>query len=123
MAPFLKLCLALVTVVAKPAAAQLIRCSSDSPERQGKPGCTIVSDKRLPAAPSPPVLWHIDEFPALAQAQQAEGPWSLAIEAYGRAWRGRVVNGLALLDDLADTYQALRVRARAASAVASPTPA
>jgi hypothetical protein len=42
---------------------------------------------------------------------------------YGCAWRGRVVNGLALLDELADTYQALRTRARAASAVASPTPA
>lgn len=46
-----------------------------------------------------------------------------AWETYGRAWRGRVANGLALLDELADTYHALRIRARAASAVASPTPA
>jgi quercetin dioxygenase-like cupin family protein len=86
MAPYLKLCLALATLVAKPAAAQLIRCTTDSPERQGKPGCAIVSDKRLPAPPSLPVLWHIDEFPSLAKAQRTEGPWSLAIEAHGRGW-------------------------------------
>lgn len=80
------LCLVPATVIAKPARAQLIRCVPDSPERQGKPGCTIVSDKRLPSPPPPPVVWHLDEFSSLAKAQQAEGPWSLAIEAYGCGW-------------------------------------
>lgn len=86
MMRYLVLCLALATVVAKPVGAQLVLCTRDSPERQGKPGCTIVSDKRLPSPPPRPVVWHLDEFPTLAKAQQAESPWSLAIEAYGRGW-------------------------------------
>ena len=86
MTPYVKLCLTLAMLVAKQLGAQLVPCTRDSPERRGKPGCTIVSDKRLPSPPPPPVLWHIDEFSSLAQAQQAENPWSLAIEAYGRGW-------------------------------------
>ena len=85
MIRYLALWLALATLAAKQVDAQLVPCTRDSPERQGKPGCTIVSDKRLPSPPPPPVLWHIDEFSSSAQAQQAESPWSLAIEAYGRA--------------------------------------
>ena len=81
MPRYLKLSLVLAAMVAKQVGAQLVPCTRDSPERQGKPGCTIVSDKRLPSPPPPPVLWHIDAFSSLAQAQQAEGPWSLAIEA------------------------------------------
>ncbi len=46
-----------------------------------------------------------------------------AWDAHGRAWRGRVATGLGLLDELADTYQALRVKSLAASAAASPAPA
>ena len=78
--------LALATLTARPNGAQVIRCITDSPERQGKPGCAIISDKRLPSPPATPVLWHIDEFLSLAQAQRAEGPWSLAIEAHGHSW-------------------------------------
>jgi len=66
--------------------AQLIPCATDSPERRGEPGCTIVSDKRLPGPLLTPVLWHIDEFPTLADAQRAETPMSLAIVAHGSAW-------------------------------------
>jgi quercetin dioxygenase-like cupin family protein len=33
-----------------------------------------------------PVLWHIDEFPSLAEAQRAEHAWGLAIAAHGSAW-------------------------------------
>jgi quercetin dioxygenase-like cupin family protein len=80
------LCFAVAMVATKTAWAQVVPCTPDSPERHGKPGCTIVSDKRLPSPPPAPVLWHIDEFTALTQARQAEGPWSLAIEAYGRSW-------------------------------------
>jgi quercetin dioxygenase-like cupin family protein len=86
MARHLALCLAIAMLAANSAGAQLVRCTPDSPERRGLPGCTIVADKRLPAPPTAPVLWHIDEFSTLADAQRAEGPWSLAIEAYGRGW-------------------------------------
>jgi len=47
----LRLLLPVMTVVTMwPAVgpAQLIPCTADSPERRGEPGCTIVSDKRLP---------------------------------------------------------------------------
>ena len=83
---FLSLSVALATLAATEGGARLVPCTRDSPEWQGKPGCTIVSDKRLPSSPPSPVLWHIDEFSSLGRAQQAEGPWSLAIEAYGRGW-------------------------------------
>jgi len=86
MTRVLTLSVALATLISTHTAAQLVRCTSDSPERQGKPGCTIVSDKRLPSPPPTPVLWHIDEFSSPAQARQAEGPWSLAIEAHGVGW-------------------------------------
>lgn len=86
MTQYLVLSLALSALVAAPVGAQLVPCTRDSPERQGKPGCTIVDDKRLPSPPASPVLWHLDEFSSLAQAREAEGPWSLAIEAFGRGW-------------------------------------
>jgi quercetin dioxygenase-like cupin family protein len=80
------LSLALCGFVTTAGKAQLVRCTADSPERRGEPGCTIVSDKRLPAPPPMPVLWHIDEFPSLAEAQKAEHSWGLAIAAHGSAW-------------------------------------
>ena len=79
-------CLAIMTLVASQLGAQLTRCTSDSPERHGMPGCSILGDKRLPSSLQPPVLWHIDEFSSFAEAQRAEGPWSLAIEARGHGW-------------------------------------
>lgn len=66
--------------------AQLVPCTTDSPERRGEPGCTIVSDKRLPGPLLAPVFWHIDEFQSLADAQRVETPRSLAIEAHGSTW-------------------------------------
>ena len=72
--------------IAQPLQAQLVRCTLDSPERRGEPGCTIVSDKRLPAALPTPVFWHIDEFPSLADAERAETSTSVAFVAYGSAW-------------------------------------
>ena len=68
------------------AQAQLLRCIPDSPERHGQPGCTIVADKRLPSAPTLPVMWHIDKFASLSAAQKASGPNSIAFEAHGSAW-------------------------------------
>jgi len=86
MSRYLTLCVAVATLASNSARAQLVRCTPESPERHGQPGCTIVSDKRLPSPPPVPVLWHLDEFSSLAAAKRAEGPWSLAIEAYGSSW-------------------------------------
>lgn len=66
--------------------AQQTACTQDSPERHGEPGCTIVTDKRLPGMLRSPVFWHIDEFPSLAAAQRAEDSLSVALEAGGSAW-------------------------------------
>ena len=77
---------ACVTVWPTVGGAQLVPCTPDSPERRGEPGCTIVSDKRLPGPLVAPVFWHIDEFPTLTDAQRVETPRSLAIVAHGSAW-------------------------------------
>jgi len=79
-------CLVLSLAIANAGQAQLVRCSQDSPERRGEPGCTIVADKPLPSSLEPPVLWHIDEFESLAAAQRAETATSLAILAHGSVW-------------------------------------
>jgi quercetin dioxygenase-like cupin family protein len=78
--------LLLGVLLAQPIAAQLVRCTPDSPERRGEPGCTIVTDKRMPATLPTPVLWHIDEFPSIAEAQRAETAMSVAFVAFGSAW-------------------------------------
>ena len=72
--------------VVQPLGAQLVLCTPDSPERRGEPGCSIVTDKRLPTPLAAPVLWHIDEFPSIADAQRAEEPTSVAFTAFGSAW-------------------------------------
>jgi len=82
----LLLAMAFVTMWPSVGPAQLIRCIADSPERRGEPGCAIVRDKRLPGPLLAPVLWHIDEFPTVADAQRVETPRSLAIVAHGSAW-------------------------------------
>lgn len=69
-----------------PAHAQLLRCIENSPERHGQPGCSVVADKPMPSLPPRPAMWHIDEFSSLGDAKHAEGPNSVAFEAFGSAW-------------------------------------
>jgi hypothetical protein len=45
-----------------------------------------VADKKLKELPSGPLYWRVENFPALAQAQAAEGQTSLAAEVAGKAW-------------------------------------
>jgi quercetin dioxygenase-like cupin family protein len=78
--------LILALAIAQPLQAQLVRCTADSPERRGEPGCTIVTDKQLPTPLPTPVLWHIDQFPSYADAQRAETATSVAFVAHGSAW-------------------------------------
>jgi quercetin dioxygenase-like cupin family protein len=68
------------------AKAQLLRCIEDSPERHGQPGCSVIAEKRLPSPLIQPVMWHIDEFDSLADAEKATGSNSVAFEAHGSAW-------------------------------------
>ena len=75
-----------VLFFATPTRAQLLRCIEDSPERHGQPGCSLVVDKPMPSPPARPAMWHIDEFPSLAEANHAVGPTSVAFEAFGSAW-------------------------------------
>lgn len=75
-----------VLFFAIPARAQLLRCIENSPERHGQPGCSVVADKPMPSPPPRPAMWHIDEFSSLGEAKHAEGPNSVAFEAFGSAW-------------------------------------
>ena len=45
-----------------------------------------VAEKKLDQLPAGPLYWRLENFPALAQAQAAAGPTSLAAEVSGKAW-------------------------------------
>ncbi len=45
-----------------------------------------VVEKKLAALPSGPLYWRLENFPALAEAQGAAGPTSLAAEVGGKVW-------------------------------------
>jgi len=45
-----------------------------------------VAEKKLKELPAGPLFWQIETFPALAKAQAAAGPTSLAVEAAGKVW-------------------------------------
>lgn len=45
-----------------------------------------LAEKKLDRLPAGPLYWRLENFPALAQAQAAAGPASLAAEADGKAW-------------------------------------
>lgn len=48
----------------------------------------VLVEKKVAALPAgrPKLYWRIENFPSLAQAQAAAGPWGLAVENAGRAW-------------------------------------
>lgn len=69
------------------AAPQLMStCAEDSPEKLGKPGCTVIATKELPEGLKAPVYWHIDRFPSVQQARAAAGAAGVGFEAYGTPW-------------------------------------
>ena len=45
-----------------------------------------IADKKLKELPSGPLYWRVENFPALSQAQAAEGPTSLPAEVAGKVW-------------------------------------
>jgi len=61
-------------------------CVENSPERQGKIGCSIIADQVLPDDLKQPLFWHIDRFDSATRARVAAGPTSVAFEAAGTSW-------------------------------------
>lgn len=49
-----------------------------------------LAEKKVSALPAAPLVWRIETFPDLAQAQAAAGTYSLAVEAAGKAWLFRL---------------------------------
>jgi hypothetical protein len=45
-----------------------------------------LAEKKVTELPAGPLFWRIENFPALADAQAAAGPMSLAVQAGGKAW-------------------------------------
>lgn len=45
-----------------------------------------LAEKKVAELPAGPLFWRIENFPALAQAQAAVGPWGLVAESAGRVW-------------------------------------
>ena len=45
-----------------------------------------IVEKKVQQLPSGPLYWRVEQFPALATAQAAAGPMSLAAEVDGKAW-------------------------------------
>lgn len=48
----------------------------------------VLAEKKVTALPAgrPNLHWRLENFPGLAQAQAAAGPWGLAVENAGRVW-------------------------------------
>ncbi len=63
-----------------------VKCMENSPERQGKEGCTILTDRPLAGSLTNTIYWHIDRFGSLEAAMKAAGPNSVATEAHGFFW-------------------------------------
>jgi quercetin dioxygenase-like cupin family protein len=79
--------LILAAAIANAANAQLASpCVKNSPERQGKIGCSIIEDKVLPSGLQGPLFWHIDSFDSVELARAAGGPTAVAFEAAGQSW-------------------------------------
>ncbi|HEY0745813.1 MAG TPA: cupin domain-containing protein [Steroidobacteraceae bacterium] len=72
------------------ARAELMRCTPDSPERQGLPGCSTLEDRPVPDLGQGPLFWHLDEFDSLEAAQRNTGPTSTALSAHGKYWLATV---------------------------------
>jgi len=57
-------------------------------ERGGREfGCFITAREELGALPEqPPLYWHLDTFPTMADARRAKGPRGTVVESLGRIW-------------------------------------
>lgn len=66
--------------------------AQQAPPSQGLPpgslAIRVLVEKKVGALPTgrPRLYWRVENFPSLAQAQAAAGPWGLAVESEGKAW-------------------------------------
>jgi quercetin dioxygenase-like cupin family protein len=82
-------------LMAKTASAQLEpACVTNSPERRGEIGCSLVENKPLPATLREPLFWHIDRFDSGESALREGGPASVAFEAHGTWWLMTIESGI-----------------------------
>ena len=45
-----------------------------------------LAEKKVTELPAGPLVWRLENFPALTQAQAAAGPMRLVVQSGGRAW-------------------------------------
>jgi quercetin dioxygenase-like cupin family protein len=45
-----------------------------------------IAEKKVAELPAGPLFWRLENFPTLAAAQAAAGPYALAAESGGKAW-------------------------------------
>lgn len=63
-----------------------VKCTENSPERQGEVGCTILASRPLLGPLTNPVYWHIDRFDSIEAAKKAAGSNGVAADAHGSVW-------------------------------------
>src|SRR5687767_10054821 len=73
---------ALVEAAARPP----VKCTVDSPEREGKEGCSILASRPLVASAAQPLYWHLDRFETISEAEKSAGPDGVVAEAHGSVW-------------------------------------
>ena len=55
-------------------------------ERTGELGCWITANAALGRLPQQPIYWHLDTYPARAEAEAAKGPRGTVVESLGKVW-------------------------------------
>jgi hypothetical protein len=72
-----------------PLLAALLLASSLAAAQPAKPPALVVkplAEKKVAELPAGTLYWRIENFPTLAEAQAAAGPYALAAESDGKAW-------------------------------------
>ena len=76
-------CLVVTLASSHETLAQICRPVS---ERTGELGCWITANAALGRLPQQPIYWHLDTYPARAEAEAAKGPRGAVVESFGKVW-------------------------------------
>ncbi|GAB2512589.1 hypothetical protein [Lysobacter humi (ex Lee et al. 2017)] len=79
------------TDTAMPQAAPMLPGMSAARPPAGQLWVRPLAEKRVDTLPAGALHWQVEPFATLGEAGAATGPWSLAVEADGRAWRFTLV--------------------------------